>query len=224
MDFRNVRPWRDGPRLPLPFPGFRTNRKATYFPGIVLSFRCGCNFFRRSFRSGWKPEKVRSFKQCMNWGAAIAQWICRRLPFGCPGFESQAHHLCFYQFKFKLWDVEKTKLNRNIGGDWPIFKKTFVHIGSINSVLLDFDIKRCIDSVKITVVCKQIIQSETTVYLDRLSINYPPISDAFDNREYFFCIIQMIQLWHYWEITCSISINKIFFKFHIFFKAPKMGG
>ena len=121
----------------------------------------------------------------MNWGAAIAQWICRRLPFGCPGFESQAHHLCFYQFKFKLWDVEKTKLNRNIGGDWPIFKKTFVHIGSINSVQLDFDIKRCIDSVKITVVCKQIIQSETTVYLDRLSINYPPISDAFDNREYF---------------------------------------
>ena len=26
---------------------------------------------------------------------------------------------------------------------------------------------------------------ETTRYLDRLSINYPPISDAFDNREYF---------------------------------------
>ena len=27
--------------------------------------------------------------------------------------------------------------------------------------------------------------AETTVYSDRLSINYPPISDAFDNREYF---------------------------------------
>ena len=29
--------------------------------------------------------------------------------------------------------------------------------------------------------------------------------------EYFFCIIQTIQLWHYWEIACSISINNIFF-------------
>ena len=38
-----------------------------------------------------------------------------------------------------------------------------------------------------------------------------PISDVCDNIEYFFCIIQMIQLWHYWEIACSISINKIFF-------------
>ena len=28
-------------------------------------------------------------------------------------------------------------------------------------------------------------RSETTVYLDRLSINYPPISDAFDNRVFF---------------------------------------
>ena len=29
--------------------------------------------------------------------------------------------------------------------------------------------------------------------------------------EYFFCIIQMIQLWHYWEIVCPTSINNIFF-------------
>ena len=34
---------------------------------------------------------------------------------------------------------------------------------------------------------------ETTVYSDRLSLHYPPISDAFDNIENFFCIIQMIQ-------------------------------
>ena len=34
--------------------------------------------------------------KCNFWGAAIAQWICLRLPFCCPGFESQAHHLRFY--------------------------------------------------------------------------------------------------------------------------------
>ena len=30
-----------------------------------------------------------------------------------------------------------------------------------------------------------LVSPETTVYSDRLSINYPPISDAFDNKEYF---------------------------------------
>ena len=63
--------------------------------------------------------------------------------------------------------------------------------------------------------------SETTVYSDRLSIHYPPISDAFDNIEYFFCIKQMIQLWHYWEIACSITINKIIF--HCYKKHLKWG-
>ena len=34
-------------------------------------------------------------------GSAIAQWICRCLPFCGPGFESQAHHLClFHLVKF----------------------------------------------------------------------------------------------------------------------------
>ena len=37
--------------------------------------------------------------------AAIAQWIRLRLPSCRPGFESQAHHLCFHQFikKCVLW-------------------------------------------------------------------------------------------------------------------------
>ena len=34
------------------------------------------------------------------WGAAIAQWIRSRLPSCRPGFESQAHHLRFFQFEF----------------------------------------------------------------------------------------------------------------------------
>ena len=42
-----------------------------------------------------------------------------------PGFEFQVHHLCFYElkFEFKLWRVEKTKINRKRGMDWPIFTK-----------------------------------------------------------------------------------------------------
>ena len=61
----------------------------------------------------------------MSWGATIAQWIRLSLPTCCPRFESQAHHLRFYQFKFqfKLWHVEKTKISRKRGRDWPIFKK-----------------------------------------------------------------------------------------------------
>ena len=53
-----------------------------------------------------------------------------------------------------------------------------------------------------------------TVYSDRPSIHYLPISDAFVKKDYFFCFILMIQLWHYWEIACSISTNKIFFHFY----------
>ena len=35
-------------------------------------------------------------------GAAVAQWIHSRLPSCHPGFESQAHHLRFFQFKFEF--------------------------------------------------------------------------------------------------------------------------
>ena len=53
-------------------------------------------------------------------GAAVAQWIRLRLPSCRPGFKSQAHHLRFFQFKFEIEHVEKTKINRKIGRDWPI--------------------------------------------------------------------------------------------------------
>ena len=41
--------------------------------------------------------------QCNNsleleWVGAIAPRFCLRLPSCGPGFESQAHHLCFFQF------------------------------------------------------------------------------------------------------------------------------
>ena len=51
-------------------------------------------------------------KRLQQRGAAIAQWVWLHLPSCCPEFESQAHHLCFYQAKFDLWHVEKTKINR----------------------------------------------------------------------------------------------------------------
>ena len=57
-------------------------------------------------------------KTSLRWGAAIAQWICLRLPSCCRGFTSQSHHQHFYQFKieFKLWRVEKTKINKKKPG------------------------------------------------------------------------------------------------------------
>ena len=39
---------------------------------------------------------------CLFWGATVAQWIHSRLPSCRPGFESKAHHLHFYQFKFEF--------------------------------------------------------------------------------------------------------------------------
>ena len=55
-------------------------------------------------------------------GAAMAQWIRLRLPSCRPGFESQAHHLHFYQF-IELCNVEKTKIRQKEAGIGP-FKKT----------------------------------------------------------------------------------------------------
>ena len=43
-------------------------------------------------------------------------YLCLRLPSCCPRFESQAHNLCFYQFRFELCHVEKTKINKKRPG------------------------------------------------------------------------------------------------------------
>ena len=57
-------------------------------------------------------------------GAAIAQWIRLRLPSCRPGFESQAHHLSFYQFIFELYHVEKDENKQKEAGIGPFLKKT----------------------------------------------------------------------------------------------------
>ena len=53
--------------------------------------------------------------------AAIAPWFRLRLPSCGPGFESQAHHLCFFQFVLKL-KREKNENKPKRGRDWPIFE------------------------------------------------------------------------------------------------------
>ena len=65
-------------------------------------------------------------------GAAIAQWIRLRLPSCRPRFESQAHHLRFFQFiLFKLyichlnWSVKRTKIKEKEAGIGPL-KKTII--------------------------------------------------------------------------------------------------
>ena len=57
-------------------------------------------------------------------GAAIAQWIHLRLQSWRFGFESQAHHLCFYQIIFELWLVEKTIINKKRPRLGPFKKHT----------------------------------------------------------------------------------------------------
>ena len=54
--------------------------------------------------------------------ASIVHWICLRLPSCCPGFESQAHHLHFYQFIFELCHMEKTIIKKK-RPEFPIFLK-----------------------------------------------------------------------------------------------------
>ena len=53
----------------------------------------------------------------MHRGATIAQWIRLRLPSCRPGFESQAHHLRFYQFILicVMWKNENKQKDARIG-------------------------------------------------------------------------------------------------------------
>ena len=71
-------------------------------------------------------------------GAAIAQWIRLRLPSWRPGFESQAHHLRFFQFKivqivylsFEL-EYEKNENKQKEARIGPFFKNRQKNIAAI---------------------------------------------------------------------------------------------
>ena len=64
---------------------------------------------------GQSRPLFRLYKQHTARGAAIAPWVCLLLPSCRPGFESQAHQLCFHQF-IKLCNVGKSKINQKRPG------------------------------------------------------------------------------------------------------------
>ena len=59
------------------------------------------------------------------WGAAIAQWIRLRLPSCCPGFDSQACHLCLFKKKKrkKIGHFSVTRFGE-ISSHWQFKKKS----------------------------------------------------------------------------------------------------
>ena len=62
------------------------------------------------------------------WAANIAPWFRLRIPIYVLGFESQAHHLQFFQFiLLKLWlkCQKRTKINEKEDGIGPHFKKEY---------------------------------------------------------------------------------------------------
>ena len=59
--------------------------------------------------------------------AAIAPWFRLRLPSCCPGFESQAYHLCFFNLYWNC-NEKRTEIKQKEAGIGPFFKKTFSQI------------------------------------------------------------------------------------------------
>ena len=63
------------------------------------------------------------------WGAAIAQWICLRLPSCRPKLESLAHHLRFFQISIQIvysslgFECEKSGNKQKEAGIGPLKTK-----------------------------------------------------------------------------------------------------
>ena len=78
-------------------------------------------------------------------------------------------------------------------------------------------VKEAFGMAKLVILLGKVLdtpQSETTVYSDRPSIHYPPISEAIVNKEHLFLHFLYKRLnfdISCVEITCSISKTKIFF-------------
>ena len=60
--------------------------------------------------------------------AAIAPWFCLRLPSCGPGFESQAHHLRFFQFVLLKLYRENNENKQKEAGIGPFLKRQDVKI------------------------------------------------------------------------------------------------
>ena len=64
-------------------------------------------------------------------GAAIAQWIRLRLPYCGPGFESQAHQLCFNSqilYYICRFIEKRTKINKKSPGQAHILKNAEIDL------------------------------------------------------------------------------------------------
>ena len=61
------------------------------------------------------------------WGAAIAPWFRLGLPSCGPGFESQAHHLCFFQFVLLKFYPENNENKQKEAGIGPFFNTNTKH-------------------------------------------------------------------------------------------------
>ena len=62
--------------------------------------------------------------------AAITPWYRLRLPSCSRGFESQAHHLSFFNLYYWNCNQRRTKINKK-GRDWPIFFKKTIAVTSV---------------------------------------------------------------------------------------------
>ena len=56
--------------------------------------------------------------------AAIAQWVCLYLPSYRPGFESQTHHLCFFNIYLNCVIWKRRKYTKR-GWEWLILKQNY---------------------------------------------------------------------------------------------------
>ena len=63
--------------------------------------------------------------------AAIAPWFHLRLQSCGPGFEYQAHHLCFFQFVLLKLYRENNENKQKEAGIGPFLKKTSIYIKKV---------------------------------------------------------------------------------------------
>ena len=91
--------------------------------------KCGpslVSFSLFSSRSQYNDKFIAKFD--LNWDTAITQWIHLHLPSCHPGFESKAHHLCFYHLRSILCyicHVKRTKINQKEAGFGSFLKLKF---------------------------------------------------------------------------------------------------
>ena len=117
------------------------------------------------------------YKFCFYLVAAMAPWFCLHLPFCGPEFESQAHHLRFFQFVLlKLYQENNENKQKEAG------------IGPFKKVLFLLPCNTCDISSFATQISKQMVVGGAT----RLSVSIAvkDINDVWKFRELKWGVIQ----------------------------------